>query len=77
MSWDKDHILDSLLGSKILLIDDWISMSKFETNYLFIVVGIPTAEETPTMRTTGLFPTLLTKCEEPLLLSINDSPAEK
>ena len=46
-------------------------------NYLLIVVGRPIDDETLTRRTAGFFPTLSTKCGEPLLLSINDSPALK
>tara|TARA_B100000214_G_C23505948_1_gene418363 strand:- start:224 stop:346 length:123 start_codon:yes stop_codon:yes gene_type:complete len=40
-------------------------------------VGRPIANETPTKRTAAFLPTLSTKWGEPLLLSLNDSPALK
>ena len=43
-------------------INIWLEFDKKSgTNYLLIVVGRPIADETPTKRTAGFFPTLSTK----------------
>ena len=51
----------TIMSDSINKIYYWILIPKSLTNYLLIVVGRPIADETPTKRTAGFFPTLSTK----------------